>query len=315
VRTAFFGTPEIAVPALKALAETTELVAVVCQPDRPSGRGMTLSAPPVKRAALELGVEVHQPVKVKTGTLHEWLAERRIDAVVVLAYGRILPPPVLEAPPHGCINLHASLLPRYRGAAPINWAIIRGETETGVSLMRMDAGLDTGPVFMRRPTPIGPETTAGELTEAIAELSATVVREDLPRVLAGELAATPQDEALATLAPPITKDMTRVDWSQSAGALHDFVRGLAPRPSAMTTAGGKVLKLHRLRPDPEGDPDATPGTVLSADKRGVRVATGGGSVWLLSAQPEGRKPQGGADLVNGRVLRAGDVLGEAPKRP
>src|SRR5262245_61527634 len=172
MRTVFFGTPELAVPAFRALAETTEVVGVVCQPDRPAGRGLRLTEPAVKRAARELGIDVHQPVKVKTGNLHDWLGERRVDVAVVLAYGRMLPKAVLDVPGRGCMNLHASLLPRYRGAAPINWAIARGERETGVSLMQMDEGMDTGPVFTMRSIEIGPEETAGELAARIAELSA-----------------------------------------------------------------------------------------------------------------------------------------------
>src|SRR6185295_16413735 len=216
MRTVFFGTPGIAVPALRALAATTELVGVVCQPDRPAGRGLQLSEPAVKRAARELGVEVHQPVKVKTGTLHEWLKERELDAVVVMAYGRILPPAVLGAPRRGCLNLHASLLPKYRGAAPIQWAIMRGERETGISLMQMDEGLDTGPVYSRRSLPIGPEENAAELAERMAELAAEVVRSDVPRAIRGELVAEPQNEPEASLAPPIEREHTEVAWARPA---------------------------------------------------------------------------------------------------
>jgi methionyl-tRNA formyltransferase len=308
VRTAFFGTPGIAVPALQALAATTDLVGVVCQPDRPAGRGMKITAPAVKEAAQALGVPVHQPVKVRTGDLHTWLLERRVDAAIVLAYGRILPPSVLAAPPLGCVNLHASLLPRYRGAAPIQWALIRGEAETGISVMQMDPGLDTGPVYCARRILIDPDENAGSLSARIAELAADVVREDLPRVLTGELRAQPQDDTRATLAPPIDKSLTRIDFSRPAQDIKNLVRGLAPRPGASTRVRGRALKILAVTVE-DAPCDAAPGTVLVADASGVRVATGGGSLWVESAQPEGRTVQTGRDLVNGRAVGTGDVLG------
>lgn len=185
MRAIFFGTPDIAVPSLEALREVAEVVAVVCQPDRPAGRGLELRAPPVKERALALGFEVVQPEKVKTPEFAAWVEARKADVALVIAYGRILPKAVLEGPRRGCMNLHASLLPRYRGAAPIQWAIVRGETETGVCLMQMDEGMDTGPVFTRRAIPIGRDETAGELGGRLGRLAAELVREDLPRAVAG----------------------------------------------------------------------------------------------------------------------------------
>jgi methionyl-tRNA formyltransferase len=304
----FFGTPEMAVPSLTALARTTDVVGVVCQPDRPAGRGLRLCAPPVKSAALELGLAVHQPVKVKTGNLHEWLAERHPDVVVVMAYGRILPPPVLGAPTKGCINLHASVLPRYRGAAPVNWAIIRGESETGISLMQMDEGLDTGPVFAVRRLSIGTAETAGELGSRLAELAAVVVREDLPRAVAGQLEAKPQEDTLATWAPPLTREHCRIDWTSRAKEIVCLVRGLAPRPGAHTTLGGRCLRILAAREVSE-DTGTGEGVVSVSGCRPI-VRTAEGSVELLSGQIEGRRVCSGTDLVNGRVLRAGDRLGQ-----
>ncbi|HVU01171.1 MAG TPA: methionyl-tRNA formyltransferase [Polyangiaceae bacterium] len=309
MRTLFFGTPDIAVPALRALAETTTLVGVVCQPDRPAGRGLELAEPAVKRAARELGVEVHQPVKVKTGNLHEWIAERNVDVAVVLAYGRILPAAVLEAPKRGCLNLHASILPRYRGAAPIQWAIIRGETETGISLMQMDEGLDTGPVFSVRRIPIAPEDDAGTLTEKLAALAAAVVREDLPRALSGTATAMPQDPALATHAPPLTREHGRIDFAADAGSIVNLVRGLSPRPSATTTVSGKLLKVLAARVASGTERLGEPGAVVRAEKGALWVAAGRGAVELVRAQLEGKKAVSGADLVNGRAVKLGDVLG------
>ncbi|MEZ4374657.1 MAG: methionyl-tRNA formyltransferase [Polyangiaceae bacterium] len=305
----FFGTPQIAVPALRALVETTEVVGVVCQPDRPAGRGMKLAAPAVKQAALELGLEVHQPVKVKTGNLHEWLAERRVDVAVVLAYGRILPDAVLAAPRVGCINLHASLLPRYRGAAPINWAIMNGETLSGISLMQMDAGLDTGAVFCVRELPIAATETAGELAERMAQTAAAMVREDLPRVVAGELKATPQAAELATHAPPLEKHDLVVDWSWNATRVANWVRGLSPLPCARTTLEGKTLKLQEARVCQGSCPTGAPGEVVIADKSGLVIACGEGAIELVRGQIEGRKALGAVDLVNGRVLALGARLG------
>jgi methionyl-tRNA formyltransferase len=300
----------IAVPALRALANISELVGVVCQPDRPAGRGLSLAEPAVKQAARELGVEVHQPVKVKTGTLHEWIAERRADVAVVLAYGRILPAAVLSAPRVGCLNLHASLLPKYRGAAPINWAIVQGEHETGIALMHMDEGLDTGPVYTRHALPIGPTETAGELAPRLAELAARVVEQDVPRVVSGELHATPQNDAEATFAPPITREHTRIAWERPAPTIVNLIRGMAPRPGAYTTLRGKTLRVLAAATVADAMGHA-PGTVVVADRSRVLIATAGGAVELLYAQLEGKKVLPARDLVNGRALTDGDVLGQS----
>lgn len=295
-------------PALRALAETTELVGVVSQPDRPAGRGMSLQSPPVKLVAQKLGIEVHQPIKVKTGTLHEWVAARCPDAVVVMAYGRILPVPVLDAPAKGCLNLHASLLPKLRGAAPIPWAIIRGEEETGISLMQMEEGLDTGPVYAARRIAIGPEQNAGELACRLAELAAQVVREDLPLALSGGLAAVAQDHENATWAPPITKEQCWIDWRLGTEQIVNLVRGLAPRPGARTTLGGKCLRILAVRPSALVGTEPC-GTITVGETRQPIVRTIDGAVEVLKAQVEGHRVCCGHDLVNGRVLRPGAVLG------
>src|SRR5690606_12694290 len=219
MRVVFFGTPPIAVPSLQALHEIAQVTAVVCQPDRPAGRGLKLHAPAVKLAALELGLPVHQPRAVKSGALANWLETQNADLALVMAYGRILPRAVLEAPRLGALNLHASLLPKYRGAAPINWAIIRGEQETGISLMQMDEGMDTGPVYCRRGLPIPATENAGELAERLAHLAAAVTRTDVPRVVTGDLQAAPQDHAAATHAPPLDRMLTQIDWTASARSI------------------------------------------------------------------------------------------------
>ncbi|HEX4475898.1 MAG TPA: methionyl-tRNA formyltransferase [Polyangiaceae bacterium] len=309
MRTVFFGTPELAVPALRALARSTDIVGVVSQPDRPAGRGLELNVPAVKRVALDLGLDVHQPVKVKTGNLDEWLRAREPDVAVVLAYGRILPPAVLAAPRHGCMNLHASLLPRYRGAAPIQWAIIRGETETGISLMQMDEGLDTGPVFSVRKTPLGPDDDAATLGARLSELAAEVVELDLPEAVAGIVHAVPQNNDAATFAPPLTREHGRITWDATARAVVDLVRGLAPRPGATTTVGGRTLKLLVARRGPSGTRTHAPGTVVQADRGGVLVQAGDGLVEIVKGQLEGKKAVTGSDLANGRVVAVGLALG------
>jgi methionyl-tRNA formyltransferase len=305
----FFGTPEIAVPALEALDAIAEVAAVICQPDRPAGRGLELKAPAVKERALALGLPVHQPQKIKTPELAAWLRALDADVALVMAYGRILPPALLQAPKRGCLNLHASLLPKYRGAAPIQWAVARGETETGISLMEMDEGLDTGPVLVRRALAIGADETAGDLAARLAELAAAVVRDDLPRAVGGEIQAVPQDHAAATHAPMLSKDDGRVDWSHPATAVHAHVRGMTPWPGAHTTAHGKRFKILATRLGPDERHGAEPGTILRIGEDAV-VACGHGTVRLLRGQVEGKKALGAAELAAGRTIAAGMRLGE-----
>jgi len=309
MRAIFFGTPDIAVPSLRALATVADVAAVVCQPDRPAGRGLKLHAPAVKVAAEELGIPVVQPTKIRTPEFLAWVTEQCADVAVVLAYGRILPGPVLAAPARGCLNLHASILPRYRGAAPINWAIVRGEVETGMSLMQMDEGLDTGAVFTVHRLPIGENETAGELAVRLGSLGADVVRDDVPKVVRGELQAVPQDHAAATLAPPLEKEQGRIDWQKPAAEVHNHVRGMTPWPSAFTTTGGKLLKVLATRRSSLQSVGEPPGTLLTADASGVLVACGEGVLELLRGQVEGKKPLDARELVAGRTLSRGARLG------
>jgi len=274
---------------------------------------MNPHAPAVKLAALERGFPVFQPEKVRSGELFRWVAERTADVSLVIAYGRILTPDVLAAPRVGSLNLHASLLPKYRGAAPINWAIVRGETQTGVSLMQMDAGLDTGPVLVRETLDIGSEETAGELAMRVAELAARIVRDHLGRAVRGELRPEPQDEALATHAPPIESHHRRVGFGDSAKNVANLVRGMAPSPGAFTTVSGKRLRLTRVRPVADSL-EGVPGTVHVAG--GVPyVVTEPGAIEVVSAQLEGKREVSGKDLVNGRALGEGSILGAEEPRP
>jgi len=270
---------------------------------------MKWTAPEVKLAAEALGVPVHQPTKIKTGELASWLCDTGADVALVMAYGRILPSAVLEALPHGCLNLHASLLPKYRGAAPINWALYDGETQTGVALMKMDAGMDTGPVFCSRTLAITPRENAGQLAEEIASLAATIVREDLPRVLDGTLTALAQNDDDASYAPPIEKQHLCIDWNRSATQIANQVRAFAPRPGARTQLPDRVgLKILEASATGEGARHE-PGRIVIADKRSCFVQTGSGLLSIERAQVDGKRSMAAGDLVNGRVLVAGANLG------
>src|SRR6185295_11608918 len=263
IRSVFFGTPSFAVPALQALHSVSSIVGVVCQPDRRAGRGLHLSAPEVKKAALALDLPVYQPERVRTGELEAWLREREPDVALVAAYGRILPSGVLSAPRHGCLNLHASILPDYRGAAPIQQALLDGKTETGISLMQMDAGMDTGAVFAIRRCAIPMHMNAGELSDALAALAAAMVREEFLSAVAGELPALPQDSARATLAPPIQREQLWLDWSRSNVQLLNQVRAFAPAPGAVSRLGQRRLKVLEARLGTSGL-SGPPGLVLAA---------------------------------------------------
>ncbi len=313
MRAIFMGTPELAVPSLDALCDVAEVVGVICQPDRPAGRGLQLTPPPVKVRALERGLEVIQPTKLRDGAVAQWILDKHADVALVVAYGRILPRAVLDAPRHGCLNVHASLLPKYRGAAPITWAIVRGEKETGVGLMRMEEGLDTGGVYAEKRLAIDPDETAGELSKRIAASAAELVREALVPTVEGKLPLREQDHAHATLAPILKKEDGLVDWSKSAREIHDHVRGMSPWPGASTRLHGKTLKVLRTRlvdAPVTSSAERAPGVVVVADKHRVLVACGGeDTIELVEAQPEGKKPMPARDLVLGRALAVGQKLG------
>lgn len=308
-RAVFFGTPQFAVPCLDALTEIAEVVAVVCQPDKPKGRGLELAAPPVKERALELGLTVVQPTKLRTGEFAQWLRDQKADVALVVAYGRILPKDVLEAPRLGCVNVHASLLPKLRGAAPITWAVVRGEPESGITLMKMDEGMDTGDMLEQFPTPISDDETAGELSERLSALGALATRKGLPVYVAGGYTPRPQDHAKATLAPILKKEDGLIDFGKPARAVHDHVRGMTPWPGAFTRSRGKVLKVHATRVTDVPAGEAAPGTVVLADKTRVIVACGERGVELTRVQLEGKKAIGAGDWFVGRGVAEGDRLG------
>jgi methionyl-tRNA formyltransferase len=307
-RVVFFGTPDFAVPTLQALIDgPDDVVGVVCQPDRPAGRGQKLQAPPIKQLAQACGLHVAQPVRLKTDELPTALAAWRPDLAVVAAYGRILPARVLATPHLGCINVHASLLPAYRGAAPIQWAILNGDEETGVTIMRMNERMDEGDILLQRATPIGADETYGALQSRLATLGAAALMETLDALYGGSLTATPQEHARATLAPMIRKEQGAIDWQLPAIVLARRVRGFNPWPSAYTTLRGKLLKLHVAHAD---HGSGTPGTVLEVGDR-IRVATGDGVLAIEVLQLEGRRPLPAREFGRGGGVAAGERLGAA----
>ncbi|HSG08431.1 MAG TPA: methionyl-tRNA formyltransferase [Longimicrobiales bacterium] len=306
MRILFWGTPTFAVPSLRALDdEGYEVVGVVTQPDRPAGRGRHLAASPVKQVALDMGVPVLSPEKPRGD---DFLSEFRAlapDLSVVVAYGHILRPEVLDVPPLGSINVHASLLPALRGAAPINWAIVRGYEETGVTIMRMVEGMDAGPVIHTIPEPILPGETASELTIRLSELGAEGLVEALAMMAAGRAPETEQDHAAATFAPKVDRATARVDWSRPATELAWHVRGMDAVPGAWTELDGAPVKIYRPEAT-EGAADAEPGTVVAADDaNGLVVATGAGRLVVGEVQPPGRRRMEVQDWIHGRSVQAG----------
>lgn len=306
MRTIFFGSPDFAVPCLEALHDIGTVAVVVSQPDRPAGRGLAMRPPAVKKRALELGLEVWQPTKVRTAEFAEKLRALEADVAVVVAYGRIVPRAVLDAPTAGCVNVHASLLPRWRGAAPIQWSIVDGDEETGVTLMQMDEGMDTGPILATASTPIARDEDAATLSERLSKMGAELLREQLPRYVAGDLTPRPQEEGAVTMAPLLRKDHGRIDWNKSARAVHNQIRGMNPWPGAHTVLGERRIKVHRTVAstlDPEG---VAPGQVIALDPEGILVACTEGTLEIQELQESGRKRVDARSFASGRGVAIGD---------
>jgi methionyl-tRNA formyltransferase len=302
MRAVFFGTPEWAVPSLDALlAADVEVAAVVTNPDRPSGRGMKLQPSPVKRAAAGAGLEVLQPATAKGPELAASLTSLAPDVAVVVAYGRILPGPLLEIPAHGFVNVHFSVLPAYRGAAPVQRALIDGLDETGVSIMVLTEGMDEGPVLATETTPVGSDETAGEVGARLAEVGARILVPALRGYVGGTLVPVPQDDARATYAPKVTPEEARLDWSGTAAAIANKVRGLNPAPGAWTTLGDDRVKVWRARPFP--GPELGAGELLAGDA--LYVGTGSGAVVVEEAQVAGKKRMAGLEMARGLRLAPG----------
>lgn len=317
----FMGTPDFAVPSLEALLADPErfvVRAVVTQPDRPSGRGRQLAAPPVKQTALAHGVPVLQPERLRTAEAWEAIGALEADFVVVAAYGQILGKRYLELARLGPINVHASLLPRYRGSAPIHWSVVRGEAQTGISIMRMEAGLDSGPVYSRRVVDISEQDTAATLHDRMASVGAELLVETLPRIASGELAPQLQDESAVTWAPMLKKADGALAFDEPVRAIHDRARGMTPWPGAFCRFRGKLLKVLETRiVDRDAHTDAAPGTLLglTADGSLLQVVCGGGGILgIAQLQLEGRKAQGAAEFVNGYAPQPGESLDVDPLR-
>ncbi|MGQ9857289.1 MAG: methionyl-tRNA formyltransferase [Thermodesulfobacteriota bacterium] len=315
LRVLFMGTPAFAIPSLEALLGSTHLlVGVVTQPPRPAGRGRRPRPSPVEELARKAGLTVLEPHRVDDPEFLEHVKSLCPDAAVVVAYGQILPSAVLEIPPLGCLNVHPSLLPRHRGAAPIPWAILAGDDLTGVSVIRMDLGLDTGPVLASLSTPIGPEEDARELSARLSVLGAKLLVETLDGLSKGVVVAKPQEEQAATYAPRLRKEDGLIDWGQPAERIWRQVRALVPWPTAHTTFRGKQVKILKARPVPM-EARETPGRIVRALGGSLWVATGRGLLEILELQPEGKPPMSAEAFIRGRRGLEGEALGGAPGLP
>ena len=307
MKAVFMGTPDFAVGCLTALHESShQVLGVFSQPDKPKGRKQIMTAPPVKETAQALGIPVYQPKTLRDGEALEIIKKLNPDIIIVVAYGKILPGEILHFPKYGCINIHASLLPRLRGAAPINFAIIEGDKKTGITSMYMDEGLDTGDMLICRETDIGPDMTAGELFDRLSVMGAQVLIETIEKIENGTAERTPQDGSLATYAPIMTKETGKIDFSLPAARVHDLVRGTDPWPGAYCVWNEKTLKICRTRVT-EGKGKC--GEVIRADKSGgITVACGAGAVRIEELQLQGKKRMSAKDFLNGNKLEPGTIF-------
>lgn len=306
MRIVFMGTPDFAVPSLQRLLDDGyEIAGVFTQPDKPKGRGYKLAPPPVKELALQHQLPVFQPEKMKDGTALGILQELAPELIVVVAFGRLLPKEILELPRYGCVNVHGSLLPKYRGAAPVQWSVLNGDQTAGVTTMYMAEGLDTGDMILSRSVEVGPDETSGELYARLADLGADALSETVRLIAKGEAPRTPQDDTASCYAPMLTKELARIDFTKSAAEVLNLVRGMNPWPVAHTLLGGKLLKVYRAR---IVDGSGALGCVV--DSHRLIVACSNGAVELLEIQAEGSKRMLAADYLRGHPVAAGSFLGE-----
>lgn len=307
MRIVFMGTPEFAVPSLKALAESgDEVAALVAQPDKPKGRGLKPAPPPTKIVAEQFGIPVLQPSGIRTEEFLNELAALNPDLICVAAYGKILPKAVLELPRFGCLNVHASLLPKYRGAAPVNWAIVRGEKVTGITIMQMDEGMDTGDILLKREMPIDYDDTGETLTEKLSLAGAELLLQAIAELKKGYLQPLKQDETAATYAPMLKKEDGRVDWSKPAGEIRNQIRGMLPWPGAYTYSNEKMIKIYKAA---VAEGEGKQGEVIDAPQGVLRVMTGEGALDILELQLEGGKRLDAKAFLSGRRIEPGAVLG------
>lgn len=308
MKTVFMGTPEFAVPSLKALIESgEEVVAVVTQTDKPKGRGLEVISPPTKVLSEKHSIPVLQPQKIRTDEFFNNIKNLNPDLICVVAYGKILPKNILDIPPYGCINVHASLLPKYRGAAPINWAIIRGERVTGITTMKMDEGMDTGDMLLKREMTIDDEDTGETLSGKLSEMGAEVLIETIKLLKEGRLNPIPQDHSQATYAPMLKKEDGNIDWKKSAEEIRNLIRGTLPWPGAYTTLEGKLLKIYKARATKDS---GRLGEVIKSNSEILRAATGIGALDILEIQIEGGKRLQTEAFLRGRRIKEGTVLGD-----
>lgn len=303
----FMGTPEFAVPCLQKLIDDGHNVkGVFTQPDKPKGRGHKMQFPPVKECALNAGIPVYQPLKMRDGEALSILGELKPELIIVVAYGKILPKEILEFPKYGCINMHASILPRYRGAAPIQWSVLNGEKMSGVTAMQMDVGLDTGDMLLTKTVEIGENETAGELHDKLSLLGAKVMAETIEMLSNNSLNPEKQDDSKSDYAPMLSKDLCPIDWNEPAQKIHNKVRGLSPWPVATAKLGEKTIKIHKtLLSD---DCGGKPGEVVVSDKKLVVSCGGSTSVEILVLQTEGKKAMNAADFLRGNPIEKGTIL-------
>lgn len=305
----FMGTPEFAVPCLqKIIDESHEVLAVVTQPDKPKGRGKKLAMPPVKELALKYDIPVYQPLKAREESFVDTLKEMNPELIVVVAFGQILPKSILDIPKYGCVNVHASLLPRYRGAAPLNWVIINGEEKTGVTTMYMDEGLDTGDMILKSEIPLDDEITAGELHDKMMIDGAKVLKETIDLIEKGEAPREKQSNENTCYSPIMNKSLGNIDWNKSAIDIHNLVRGINPWPSAYTTYEGQTMKIWKTKViDKNSDKD--PGTIISVDKEGINVSTSEGIVQIKEIQMAGKKRMEVPEYIKGNNINTDIILG------
>lgn len=313
MRIVFMGTPDFAVPSLEALlCSPDQVVGVVTQPDRPKGRGQTLTPPPIKVLCQREGLPFLQPTKMKDPEFLDALRAWQPDLIAVTAFGRILPPVILELPPQGCINVHGSLLPKYRGAAPIQWAVINGETETGITTIMMDAGMDTGDMLLQERVQIEPDETAGALSPRLAAVGGRLLVETIRRLKKGDLPRLPQDHTQATMAPLLKKEDGVIDWRRPAIEIANQVRGMSPWPGAYTYAGKERWMVCRATATGELAVDHPPGSVARSGKEGILVATGQGLLTITELQPANSRKMSAAQYLAGHGVAPGLVLGKEP---
>lgn len=312
MRIVFMGTPEFAVPSLEALLRSDDqVVGVVSQPDRPKGRGQQLVPPPVKLVAEQAEIPLLQPLKIRTPEFLQALSAWQPDLIAVAAYGRILHTPILRLPPMGCVNVHGSLLPKYRGAAPVQWAVINGETETGITTMLMDEGMDTGPMLLQEKLDISPDDTAGTLAPRLAEMGGRLLVDTIAQLKAGTLMPKKQDDGQATLAPLLKKEDGLIDWTMNAAALANRVRGLSPWPGAFTFLGEERWNIWKAVSNVGGAMADKPGTIVMVNKQAIVVATGDGLLDIREIQTANSKRMSVGQFLAGHKVTAGEQLGSS----